>query len=204
MGAGSFLRVRLLHAPALPCPVVASDRATERLLLRPYRAEDADDWLAIENDETVRAGLGWPARRSDAVLRHLRDRTKHTVLRHPGDFLVLAIDYQGRVIGDVSLHLRTVPAATRSVEIGWLLLSEFGGQGFATEAAEAILDVAFEETAASIVTAVVRDGNDASTKLALRLGFRPAARTCSTVTYLLSREDRARGFSPTSPRSAQS
>jgi RimJ/RimL family protein N-acetyltransferase len=195
---GSFLhRVRLLRASALENPVVADERTTPRLLLRSYRTDDADDWLAIENDATIRKGLGWPVRTWRQALRHLRARTHHTVLRHSGDLLVLAIEYQGTVIGDVSLHLRAVPAATRSVEIGWLLRSGFSGHGFATEAADRLLDVAFEEVGASIVSAVVRNGNEASATLALRLGFRPAARRCGTTTYVLSREDRLHGTSHT-------
>ena len=101
----------------------------------------------------------------------------------------LAIEHEGHVIGDVSLHLRSLAPATRSVEIGWLLHSDFTGHGLATEAAEAILDVAFEQAGACLVTAVVRTGNDSSSKLALRLGFRLAAQQDETVTYVLSRED---------------
>ena len=94
------------------------------------------------------------------------------------------------MIGDLSRHLRTLAPATRTVEMGWLLRSAHSGRGLATEAADAMLDVAFEHAHAVLVTAVVRGRNDASAKLALRLGFRLAAQRGELTTYVLSREDR--------------
>ena len=184
-------RVRTLRAPALESPVVARGRATRRALLRPYAMSDLHDWTAIEQDASVREALGWPTRDAAEAVEHLRARTHHTVLRHVGDLLVLAAEYQGRVVGDVSLHLRTIAPATRSVEIGWLLRSGFRGQGLATEAAAAILDIAFEEAGATLVVAVVSSANASSAKLALRLGFRLAAFRGDATTFVLSREDYA-------------
>lgn len=198
---GSFMhRVRNLRAPALVPPVAARVRRTPRLLLRPYTMGDLESWLAIEHDESVRRALRWPERSTSEATDHLRARTQHTLLRHVGDLLVLAAEHRGQVIGDVSLHLRTVAAETRSVEIGWLLRSEFRGQGLATEAAEAMLCVAFDDTQAALVTAVVAEGNDASAKLALRLGFRLAASRAGGTTYVMSREDHLYDSQRPSPR----
>ena len=183
--------VRTLRAPALESPVIARGRPTRRALLRPYAMSDLDDWIAIEQDASVREALGWPTRDAAEAVEHLRARTHHTVLRHVGDLLVLAAEYQGRVVGDVSLHLRTIAPATRSVEIGWLLRSGFRGHGLATEAADAILDVAFREAGATLVVAVVSSANASSAKLALRLGFRLAAFRGDATTFVLSREDYA-------------
>lgn len=191
---GSLMRrVRTLRAPALESPVFARGRATARLVLRPYALSDLDDWIAIEQDASVREALGWPTRDAVEAVEHLRARTHHTVLRHVGDLLVLAAEYDGEVVGDVSLHLRTIAPATRSVEIGWLLRSGFRGQGFATEAAAAILDVAFEEAGATLVVAVVSSANASSAKLALRLGFRLAASRGDATTFVLSRADHGSG-----------
>ncbi|WP_433861860.1 GNAT family N-acetyltransferase [Streptomyces sp. L7] len=192
---GSVLRkMRYLAAPGMVPKVSALERITPRLLLRAYRMADAGDWLEIEHDEAVRQGLGWPTRTSAAAYAHLRARTHHTVLSRPGDLLVLAAEHAGHVIGDVSLHLRTVAPATRTVEIGWLLRSAYSGRGLATEAADAMLDVAFEHAHAVLVTAVVKGWNEASSKLALRLGFRPVAQRGELTTYVLSRQDRQRAL----------
>lgn len=182
--------LRLLwSAPVLALPVEAHEVRTARLLLRPYRASDAADWRRIEDDEEVRRGLDWPLRTSRQVDAHLLARTGHRTLSAPGDLLVLAMEHGGRVIGDVSLHLRTVAPETRVAEIGWLQLAAEGGHGFATEAARAMLDLAFDELGACLVTAVVDRSNASSARLALRLGFRPAGGTAQRATFVLSEAD---------------
>jgi RimJ/RimL family protein N-acetyltransferase len=178
-------------APAIGMPVEAHELRTARLLLRPYRLSDEADWRRIEDDEEVRRGLDWPLRTSRQVRDHLVDRTFHTVLSRPGDLLVLAIEHQGRVIGDVSLHLRTVAPETRVAEIGWLQLTSEGGHGYATEAADALLELAFGELRACLVTAVIDRANTSSARLALRLGFRPAGGTSRFATFVMIASDHA-------------
>ncbi len=176
----------LWSAPAIGRPVEAHEVRTARLLLRPYRLSDEADWRRIEDDEAVRRGLDWPLRTARQVRDHLIDRTAHTSLSQPGDLLVLAVEHQGRVIGDVSLHLRTVALETRVAEIGWLQLAAAGGHGYATEAARAMLDIAFGELDACLVTAVVDRSNLSSARLALRLGFRPAGGTSRYATFVIA------------------
>ncbi|MFF2051220.1 GNAT family N-acetyltransferase [Leifsonia sp. NPDC058194] len=187
---GSVLhRPRALRGPALDDPLVAPVLGTDRLLLRPYRAADAVDWLAIEADEQVRAGLGWPIRTERQALEHFRARTHHTALSQAGDFLALAVELDDHVIGDVSLHLRTIAEETRSVEIGWLQRSDRCGRGYATEAAQAALDLAFGRLGAVLVTAVVDRTNEPSSRLARRLGFRLAGTTAARTAWVLAREE---------------
>ncbi|MEY9952397.1 GNAT family N-acetyltransferase [Leifsonia sp. EB34] len=181
----------LWGSPMLEQPVRAHELRTARLLLRPYRASDAADWRRIEDDEEVRLGLDWPLRTERQASEHLLARTAHTVLAEPGDLLVLAVERDGRVIGDVSLHLRTVAPETRTAEIGWLQLTAEGGHGYATEAAHAMLDLAFGELGACLVTAVVERSNTSSARLALRLGFRLAGGTATRATFVLAEADHA-------------
>lgn len=182
-------RPRMLRGPALAEALDAPVLGTDRLLLRPYGPADAVDWLALEADERVRAGLGWPPRTQRQALEHLRARTHHTRLSRAGDFLALAVEHDGHVIGDVSLHLRAIAEESRSVEIGWLQRSDRCGRGFATEAAEAVLALAFGRLGAVLVTAVVGRANESSARLARRLGFRLAATTGPTATWLLARHE---------------
>ncbi|WP_082518643.1 GNAT family N-acetyltransferase [Leifsonia sp. Leaf336] len=194
----------LWSAPAIGRPVEAHEVRTARLLLRPYRVSDEADWRRIEDDEEVRLGLDWPLRTARQVREHLVDRTAHTTLSRPGDLLVLAMELDGHVIGDVSLHLRTVALETRVAEIGWLQLTAAGGHGYATEAARAMLDLAFDELGACLVTAVVARSNIASARLALRLGFRPAGGTADHATFVIAASEHrparpVRGASEASP-----
>ena len=172
--------------PGLSAPFIAPVLHTERLVLRPYLKSDEADWLNIEHDETVQSGLGWPHRSDHEARMHLHDRTLHTSLQYPGDFLVLAMEHENHVIGDVSLHLRTIAPETRMVEIGWLQLARAGGAGYATEAAAALLTVAFRDLNSMVVTAVTRQANLSSSRLAKRLGFSFAGSTSEYLTFLLT------------------
>ncbi|MGK9147640.1 GNAT family N-acetyltransferase [Plantibacter flavus] len=164
-------RPRLLRGPRIEQPVDARPIQTPRLLLRRHELRDAESWYRIQSSPDVLAHLPWPARDRAASREHLRHRTGHTRLWQSGDFLALAIEHGGRLIGDVSLHLRQVRTADRSAEIGWVLDPAAGGHGYATEAAGAMLDLAFEQVRATVVTAVIEPENTASIALAERLGF---------------------------------
>ncbi|MCX4853452.1 GNAT family N-acetyltransferase [Streptomyces canus] len=59
------------------------------------------------------------------------------------------------------------------MELGWTLRADHWGHGFATEAARACLDWGFAELDDDYFTALMRPGNDASVRVAARLGFAP-------------------------------
>ena len=172
-GAASalFRRPRFLRGACLETPVDARPISTARLNLRPHRIDDVDAWHEIVSDPRVIRYLSWPMRDHAAARRHLLDRTRHTKLWQTDDFLALAVVRDGRLIGDVSLQVRSVSAEVRSVEVGWVLSPAHQGQGYATEAVGAILDLAFGAVGARMVTAVIDEANSRSLALAERLGF---------------------------------
>ena len=96
------------------------------------------------------------------------------MLDEHGQWLVLAVELAstGTVIGEVLLKW----ASDRQGELGFAFAREHHGQGYAEEAARAVLDLAFDDLGFHRVTAVVVEGNDASVRLLGRLGFRQEAR----------------------------
>lgn len=110
--------------------------------------------------------------------------------------MALAVELDGRLIGDVSLHVREVAPRGRRAEIGWIIGTEWAGRGYATEAARAMLQFAFDTLDARYVIAVMDPGNERSHLLARRLGFLDIADTGGERTLLLSREQ----FRRCSPR----
>ena len=105
----------------------------------------------------------------------LAERVALTSVREEGDCLVLAVERRadGRVIGDVALWLRS--AEHRQAEIGFVFHPDAQGQGYAREAATALLAVAFGELGAHRVFGRTDARNEASAALMRRLGMRQEA-----------------------------
>lgn len=87
-----------------------------------------------------------------------------------GDVLSLVIEHDGEVIGD--LMLRFVLGDPPSVaEIGWVVNPVFGGQGFVTEAARALIDLGFRHYGLHRIFAQLDARNTTSARLCERLGM---------------------------------
>lgn len=181
-------RPRMLRGVRMERPVDAPVLRTARATLRPHRIEDAEAWHRLHADPETRRFLEWPERDAAAARWHLLGRTRRTRLWQTDDFLALAIEVDGELAGDVSLHLRSVRATGRTVEVGWVLAREFTGRGIASEAVRALLDFAFGDAGACFAVAEIHNDNHASIALAERLGFVLAARDEEQSSYLLTRE----------------
>ncbi|MGY5883234.1 GNAT family N-acetyltransferase [Modestobacter lacusdianchii] len=72
--------------------------------------------------------------------------------------------------------LKPLPQGVGEVEVGWHLHPDSWGRGYATEAARAVVDRAFDEGLLEVY-AVVRPGNEASLGVCRKLGMRPLGRT---------------------------
>lgn len=164
--------------------IVAPTIVTDRLTLRPHLIEDATRWYEIQSSPDVRKFTSWPQRNRVESYAHLVHRTKHVTLRQANDFLALGIERDGVLIGDVSLHLRSVSLSSRTAEISWILHPDSYGHGYAREAAEAMMEFAFTEVNIQWLVAVIDESNIASIALAERLGFRPMSRDGAEVSFV--------------------
>ena len=75
-----------------------------------------------------------------------------------------------RFVGIINYHHRE--AWNRRLELGWVLVRPFRGQGYMTEAAALVLRHCFGAMEVHRVEATINPRNDASRALAVRLGFR--------------------------------
>ncbi|MBK9740645.1 MAG: GNAT family N-acetyltransferase [Actinobacteria bacterium] len=148
-------------------------RSTPRLLLRPFVASDAADVLAYRGSPEVSRYLMHEPMDEAAVAAFLASVTPARHARVDGHRLQLAVEWQGRVIGDVNLRVSSVQS--RQTEIGWVFNPTHHGRGFATEAASELLKVAFEEWGSHRVFAQLDPKNAASARLCERLGLRREA-----------------------------
>ncbi|MFC9916843.1 GNAT family N-acetyltransferase [Agromyces binzhouensis] len=164
-------RPRFLRGPRIPDGVRSPVIVTERLTLRPHRLADAAAWYELQSDPAVVEHLSWPLRTRAESFVHLLNRTHHSRLEQRDDFLALAVLLDDQLIGDASLHLRSLDPAARRVEVGWVIGPRWQGRGYASEAGLAMLGLAFGQLRASVAEAHMTPGNAASKALAERLGF---------------------------------
>jgi RimJ/RimL family protein N-acetyltransferase len=148
---------------------------TERLVLRTMRLADVDDILSYQSREDVCRYLPFEPRTREEVAGKVAQYSEARVLGGDGDYWQLAVeraDAPGRVIGDVYFTISSVENA--AAEIGWTLHPDAHGHGYMTEAASAVLDIAFG-LGLHRVRANIDPRNVASAALCRRLGMRAEA-----------------------------
>jgi RimJ/RimL family protein N-acetyltransferase len=148
---------------------------TERLRLRPFVAADLDavhTYLSLP--EVVRY-LYWEVQSRAEVRDLLRRRAAMTAWRDEGDRIYLAVVRRedDQLVGEIMLRLRSV--VNRQGEIGFVFNPAFQGRGYATEAAAAMLDLAFGPGGMHRVYGSTDGRNAASAGLMARLGMRQEA-----------------------------
>jgi RimJ/RimL family protein N-acetyltransferase len=144
---------------------------TGRLDLRPHTAGDLDDLFAFHSDPHVVRYIPWPARTRDETRTALDAKLPRHRVDAEGEWLVLAMEHRAtrRVIGEVLL--RCADAEAGEGELGYALHAGYQRQGYASEAARAMLGLAFGSFGLSRVTAVLDVRNAASAGLLEKLGF---------------------------------
>jgi RimJ/RimL family protein N-acetyltransferase len=140
---------------------------TERLVIRPLRADDRQDVREIFADGGVVRYLSRSAQQPEWVDIMIDRRLAYEGPAGTGHWVFLTDD----VMVGIG-HVR--PSAElpgEQAEIGWYLGEPHQGRGLATEAAAALRDHALHTLRLPAVWALVHDQNEASNRLAERLGF---------------------------------
>jgi RimJ/RimL family protein N-acetyltransferase len=141
---------------------------TDRLLLRIWRNDDVEPFAEINADPVVMTFLGGPLsrQRSDEMFERM---VAHWDIHGYGRCAVEERATRS-LLGFVGLGpTHAVPGA---VEIGWRLASHCWGRGFATEAARAIRDLAFDRFGLDRLVSVARPDNPASLGVMRNIGMR--------------------------------
>jgi RimJ/RimL family protein N-acetyltransferase len=133
---------------------------TERLVLRPWRFEDLPDLLAYATDPEWGLFLPVPQPYTEEDGRRF---IASQVLQDRRDRFAWAVSHEGRVIGGVDLFLL---CESRIAEMGYSVSRAFSGRGFATEAARAVIEAAFQSDS---VLHRVRASADARNGASLRV-----------------------------------
>jgi RimJ/RimL family protein N-acetyltransferase len=149
---------------------------TGRLLLRPLTVGDVDALLAYRSRPDVCRYVPFEPMTREVINERLASLWANTELDAEGQALTLGVEVAetGELIGDVVLFWRS--RAHGGGEIGYALNPDFGGRGYATEAARAVLRLGFDELGLHRIVARLDERNESSARLARRLGMRQEAR----------------------------
>jgi RimJ/RimL family protein N-acetyltransferase len=149
---------------------------TERLLLRPLTAGDADAMLAYRGRLDVSRYVPFEPMSRDDILERITGQWSRTELSDEGQSLTLGAEVAetGELAGDVVLFWHSREHA--GGELGYVLNPALGGRGYATEAASVMLRLGFEDLGLHRIVARIEEDNEPSVRLARRLGMRQEAR----------------------------
>jgi RimJ/RimL family protein N-acetyltransferase len=141
--------------------------ATKRLIMRAPRESDIPALVELADNHHVAQMLALmphPYGEKDA-----RAFIAMSVGRRPGASYVLTLAGTGTFVGCAGLNLKE-----RGLEIGYWIGEPYWGRGYATEAAHALVDLAFRETGIAVLNASVRVVNPASRRVIHKCGFQYA------------------------------
>jgi len=142
---------------------------TDRLTIRAFTLDDVPAiHTALYGDATAMHFIGGP---------HTLERTRQGIAgyiehqRSAGySFWAITESDSGAIIGEAGLY--PMNGVGPDVELGYALGSPWWGRGYATEAAGAILQAAFDHLEVPRVVAVAKRENAASLHVLDKLGFR--------------------------------
>lgn len=142
---------------------------TERLLLRTLDEGDIDALVGLWTDPQVTAFLGGP--RNPEELRRSFCEDLRGQAPHPHDLWPVVEKSSGDVVGHCGLLAKEVDGLPE-VELVYILAASAWGKGYATEIGRALMQFAFEEMGLTRLICLIMPGNEASGRVAARLGMR--------------------------------
>lgn len=142
---------------------------TKRLILRPWRLEDAEALYKYASDSDVGIWAGWPPHTSVENSRYVIENVLSA-----NETYAVCLKESGEPIGSVGLKLGDATDMTEredECELGYWVGKPFWGQGIIPEASRELLRYGFEELNMRAVWCGYYDGNNKSRRVQEKLGF---------------------------------
>lgn len=142
---------------------------TERLLLRPWRETDLQDFYNYASVDGVGQMCGWTPHKdlaeSQRILSHFIEEKRE-----------FALEYQGKVIGAAGVHMYSEEhypelANISGCEIGYVLSKDYWGQGLMPEAVKAVIRYLFDTVKLDFILVGHFDWNKQSARVIEKCGF---------------------------------
>lgn len=143
---------------------------TPRIYLREWQDDDLPHFARVNADPLVMEYMPrvLPPEDSDKLVKRFQRHFK----KHGYGMYALERKEDGAFMGTVGLnHVEFKAPFTPAVEVAWRLDYGFWGQGYATEAARAVLGAAFDDLKLKDVVAFTVHDNERSTHVMEKLGM---------------------------------
>ena len=147
---------------------------TERLVLRPFKWDDLDDFFTYASVEGVGEMAGWPHHEN-------KDKSKEILSRFIDEdkTFALCLKESGRVVGSLGVEFYgaedklTEFDGYKGREIGYVLAKDQWGKGLMAEAVKAVINYLFDEKDLDFLTCGYYDFNNQSRRVQEKCGFKP-------------------------------
>ena len=143
---------------------------TDRLILRPWRQEDLEDFYEYARVDGVGQMAGWQPHESMEKSQAILD----CFIREKKTF-ALELKESGKVIGSLGLEARGrnvgIPEELQGREIGYVLSKDCWGKGLMPEAVKAVIDYCFSVLGFDYLTCGHFARNNQSRRVIEKSGF---------------------------------
>lgn len=142
---------------------------TERLILRPWCEDDAEDLYRYASEPSIGPPAGW--------LPHTDVQNSLEIIKavlKRDETYAICLKEDGRAIGSIGLKLgddTDMTDRSDECELGYWIGKPFWGLGLVPEAATRLLRHAFKDIGMSTVWCGYYDGNEKSRRVQEKLGF---------------------------------
>ncbi|UTW61975.1 GNAT family N-acetyltransferase [bacterium SCSIO 12741] len=149
---------------------VLNGEQTDRLDFRLVNEDDFDTWLPLFQGDAIRfLGLN-PELSAEEHGRYWFNKVFHRYENDLGGMNALIERESGKLVGQCGLLVQEVQGDTL-LEIGYSLLPDFRGKGYALEAAQKCKEEAFKRNYAQELISIVDINNHPSARVAQRNGM---------------------------------
>ncbi|MDC8003062.1 GNAT family N-acetyltransferase [Aureisphaera galaxeae] len=180
-------------------PKYLETRETERLIIRPLTNEDVEPWIPYIMDEEATAYFPIEWKLSPEKSQEWIDFQLKRYAESRYGLQALIEKESGQLIGQCGLLAQKVDDI-EELEIGYHLLPEFWGKGYASEAAQFFKKLAFENQLTTSIISIIDLENTPSIKVAERNGMRREKQTTyydmDVYVYRIHEEDFKNSLKP--------
>ena len=142
---------------------------TPRLVLRPFKKTDLNDFYEYASVKDVGEAADWPHHKSKEESVEILNN-----FIYDPDESALVLKETGKLIGSIGLHdfsgAKDFPNL-KSTEIGYVLSKNYWGHGYMTEAVKALIDYLFMKKDFQIIFICHYAGNIRSERVILKCGL---------------------------------